>query len=237
MENAGATHALVRVAESLGAPVVTSVFGRGAISDRHPLALGDGWGRLNLYDELLTQADLVLVVGSRIDVVSDWNLGARFPQRIVQVDIDPLVVGQRRPVEVGIVGDAALVLEALAAQLGGGPQRAGWFDAESFRRRKQAVMMEHAGPVVKVVEDLRAALPDETIFVDDLTLVGYWMPLLLPTYLPAHADPSRDLRHARPTLGTRSSPARSSRWWRSAATAVFCSRCRSSPPPAHSTST
>ena len=45
-------------------------------------------------------------------------------------------------------------------------------------------MMERAGPVVKVVEDLRAALPDDTIFVDDLTLVGYWMPLLLPTYQP-----------------------------------------------------
>lgn len=184
VENAGATQALVRVAEQLGAPVVTSVFGRGAISDRHPLALGDGWGRLNLYDELLTQADLVLVVGSRIDVVSDWNVGARFPQRIVQVDIDPLVVGQRRPVEVGIVGDAALVLDALAAQLGAGQTRACWFDAADFRRRKQVALMERAGPVVKVVGDLRAALPDDTIFVDDLTLVGYWMPLLLDTYQP-----------------------------------------------------
>src|SRR5512139_786799 len=109
--NAEASQPLARVAELLGAPVVTSVFGRGAISDRHPLALGDGWGRLNLYDELLTQADLALVVGSRIDVVSDWNLGARFPQRIVQVDIDPLVVGQRRAVEVGVIGDATLVLD------------------------------------------------------------------------------------------------------------------------------
>jgi acetolactate synthase-1/2/3 large subunit len=117
-------------------------------------------------------------------VVSDWNLGAHFPQRIVQVDIDPLVVGQRRPVEVGIVGDAGLVLDALAAQLGGGQKRACWFDAEGFRRRKQAVMVERAGPVLKLVEDLRAALPDDTIFVDDLTLVGYWMPLLLETYRP-----------------------------------------------------
>jgi len=83
VESAGATQALVRVAETLGAPVVTSVFGRGAISDRHALALGDGWGRLNLYDELLSQADLALVVGSRIDVVSDWTLGAGFPQRII----------------------------------------------------------------------------------------------------------------------------------------------------------
>jgi acetolactate synthase-1/2/3 large subunit len=184
VESAGATESLARVAEVLGAPVVTSVFGRGAISDRHPLALGDGWGRFDLYDELLTQADLALVVGSRIDVVSDWNLGARFPQRIVQVDIDPLVIGQRRPVEAGIVGDAGLVLDALAGQLSGGRKRAAWFDAESFRRRKHAAMAERAGPVLELIEDLRAALPDDTIFVDDLTLVGYWMPLLLDTYQP-----------------------------------------------------
>jgi acetolactate synthase-1/2/3 large subunit len=184
VESADATAALARVAELLGAPVVTSVFGRGAISDRHPLALGDGWGRFNLYDDLLRQADLALVIGSRIDVVSDWELGARFPSRIVQIDIDPLVIGQRRPVEVGIVGDAALVLDALLTQLGSAQPRACWLDTEAFRARKQVTLKEQAGPVLEVIEMLRAALPDETIFVDDLTLVGYWMPLLMPTYLP-----------------------------------------------------
>lgn len=183
VESADATQELARVAELLGAPVVTSVFGRGAISDRHPLALGDGWGRLSLYDELLTQADLALVVGSRIDVVSDWNLGAKFPARIVQIDIDPLVVGQRRPVEVGIVGDAAAVLRALAAQLGS-KKKDCWFDAAGFRRRKRETLVQRAGPVLPVIEDLRRALPDDAIFVDDLTLVGYWMPLLLDTYQP-----------------------------------------------------
>jgi len=100
------------------------------------------------------------------------------------VDIDPLVIGQRRPVEVGVVGGAGLVLDALIAQLGGGQARACWFDADGFRRRKRALLEEMAGPVVGIVDDLRAALPDETIFVDDLTLVGYWMPLLMPTYQP-----------------------------------------------------
>lgn len=183
VESAEATPQLLRVAESLGAPVVTSMFGRGAISDRHPLALGDGWGRLNLYDELLERADLVLVVGSRIDVVSDVNVGARFPQRIVQVDIDPLVVGQRRPVEVGIVGDAKAVLDDLARNLDG-KERACWFDVEDFRRRKHATLAQHCGPVLTLIEDLRAAMPEDTIFVDDLTLVGYWMPLLMDTYQP-----------------------------------------------------
>jgi acetolactate synthase-1/2/3 large subunit len=184
VESAGATEALAHVAEALGAPVVTSVFGRGAISDRHPLALGDGWGRFDLYDELLTQADLVLVAGSRIDVVSDWNLGARFPRRIVQIDIDARVVGQRRPVEVGIVGDAKLVLGALASELGGAQSKRSWFDVAAFRKRKRARLAEQAGPVLSLIEDLRAAMPDETIVVDDLTLVGYWMPLMFDTYLP-----------------------------------------------------
>ncbi|MEX0959323.1 MAG: thiamine pyrophosphate-binding protein [Burkholderiales bacterium] len=183
VESADATAQLAKVAELLGAPVVTSVFGRGAISDRHPLALGDGWGRLNLYDDLLEQADLVLVVGSRIDVVSDVNAGARFPQRMVQVDIDPLVVGQRRPVEVGVVGDAASVLTSLAAQLGGKDKDC-WFDCDAFRKRKRETLAHRTGPVLGVIDDLRAALPDDTIFVDDLTLVGYWMPLLMDTYLP-----------------------------------------------------
>ncbi|MCC7549362.1 MAG: thiamine pyrophosphate-binding protein [Burkholderiales bacterium] len=182
---AEATGALVRVAEALGAPVVTSVFAKGAIPERHELALGDGWGRFDLYDELLTQADMVLVVGSRIDVVSDVNVGGRFPQRMVQIDIDPRVVGQRRPVEVGIVADAAQALAAIADGLdthGGG--RACWFDVDGFRARKQAELRKRAGPVMEVIEALRAALPDETIFVDDLTLVGYWMPLLMPIQQP-----------------------------------------------------
>jgi acetolactate synthase-1/2/3 large subunit len=183
VESADATQPLAQLAERLGAPVVTSVFGRGAISDRHPLALGDGWGRLNLYDELFEQADLVLVAGSRIDVVSDVNLGARFPARIVQVDIDPLVVGQRRPVEVGIVGDAAAVLTALAARLGDKARQC-WFDCDGFRARKRETLARRTGPVFTLIQELRAALPDDTIFVDDLTLVGYWMPLVMDTYQP-----------------------------------------------------
>jgi len=46
------------------------------------------------------------------------------------------------------------------------------------------VLAGRAGPVLSVIEDLRAALPDDTIFVDDLTLVGYWMPLMMDTHQP-----------------------------------------------------
>jgi len=76
------------------------------------------------------------------------------------------------------------VIDALLTQLAGEQPRSGWFDAESFRHRKHATLEQKAGPVLRIIEDMRAALPDETIFVDDLTLVGYWMPLLMPTYQP-----------------------------------------------------
>ncbi|MFO1320835.1 MAG: thiamine pyrophosphate-binding protein [Burkholderiales bacterium] len=182
-DNVEAEPVLAKLAERLGAPVVTSVFGRGAISDRHPLALGDGWGRLDLYDELLEQADLALVVGSRIDVVSDVNVGAKFPARMIQIDIDPIMIGQRRPVDVGIVGDSALVLSALVDRLGAG-KRDSWFDVAGFRQRKRTKMLDRAGPVLPMIEALRAAVPDDTIVVDDLTLFGYWMPILFDTYRP-----------------------------------------------------
>ncbi len=182
--SAEAAQPLARLAEALGAPVVTSMYAKGVISERHPLALGDGWGRFDLYDELLAQADMVLVVGSRIDMVSDASLGARFPQRIIQVDLDARMIGLRRTVEIGIVGDAASVLGALIDEFSRDKNRECWFDVTGFLRRKRAWLVERAGPVLQLIEDLRAAVPDDTIFVDDLTLVGYWMPLLFETYQP-----------------------------------------------------
>lgn len=184
VETAEASGELTRLAEIIGAPVVTSVYGRGAISDRHPLALGDGWGRVNHYEELLKSADLALVVGARIDIVSDVSLGANFPLRMIQVDLDPRVVGHRRTPEVGIVGDAKHVLAELVSHLESGQPRAPWFDVESFLRKRHAFLTERTGPVLDVVQDLRANTTDDTIFFDDLTLVGYWMPLLLETYQP-----------------------------------------------------
>jgi acetolactate synthase-1/2/3 large subunit len=82
------------------------------------------------------------------------------------------------------VGDAGLALDAMLTQLSGAQPRTCWFDVKGFLSRKQAVLREQAGPALEVIESLRASLPDETIFVDDLTLIGYWMPLLMPTYLP-----------------------------------------------------
>ena len=183
VESANATAALARVAEAIGAPVVTNVYGRGAISDQHPLALGDGWGRLDLYDDLIETADLVLIVGARLDVVSDINTGGRFPAKKIQIDIDPLVVGQKQPLEIGIVGDAGAALAAIAEQLDESNSSC-WFDVESFKTGKRQYLEQRCPAALAIIDDLRAALPEEAIVVDDLTTIGYWMPLAFDTYQP-----------------------------------------------------
>lgn len=193
--SAGGFEELREVAEALGAPVISSAFAKGVLPEDHPLALGDGWGYLDLYDEVLDRADAALVVGARFDVISDARQGARFPRRLVQVDLDPTTIGQRRTPEVGIVGDAALTLRQVADRLGPGREGSCWFDVADFRRRRRAWLEERAGPVVRVWDDLQAAVPSETIFVDDLTLVGYWAPVLMQARAP------RTLLHAG-TYGT-----------------------------------
>ncbi len=140
----------------------------------------------------------MLVVGSRIDVVSDWNVGARFPQRIVQVDIDPLVVGQRRPVEVGIVGDAALGARCAgcAARRWPGAARAGSTPRASAAASRPQ-MVERAGPVLKVDRgSARSAAGRHHL--RGRSDLGRLLDAAAAADLPAaHADPSRDVRDAR----------------------------------------
>ena len=176
--------ALRGVAERLGAPVITTCHGKGAIPDDHPLALGDGWGRLKFFDELFAEADACLAVGTRFDVVTDYRQGAGLPDPLVHVDIDPAVINQLRPSSVGIVGDARLVLERLADELGGTPAATSWCDVAAVRAQKRAQIEELAGPVLGMLDALRAAIPRDAIVVDDLCLPGYWAVPALEVYEP-----------------------------------------------------
>src|ERR671930_346873 len=65
--------------------------------------------------------------------------GARLPERLVQIDIDPTAIGRQRPATVGIQGDARLVAQQLYTALGAG-SREPWCDIEAVRvYKRQAV--------------------------------------------------------------------------------------------------
>jgi acetolactate synthase-1/2/3 large subunit len=102
--------ALRQLAETLQAPVIMTPNGRGALSDRHPLALTQLGGH-----KLWPTIDAVLAVGTRFDrPVLDWGVG---DLKVVRLDIDPEQIERLGAPDVGIVGGAAEGLAALAERV------------------------------------------------------------------------------------------------------------------------
>jgi pyruvate dehydrogenase (quinone) len=111
----GAIHAsdlLEKLADTLAAPIVKPLLGKGAVPDDSPFTTG-GLGLLGTApsEDAMETCDTLLIVGS------SYPYPAYLPKpgqaHGVQIDIDPTRIGLRYPVEVGLVGDALATLEAL----------------------------------------------------------------------------------------------------------------------------
>ena len=177
---ADATEALRRLAEVLQAPVVMTSNGKGALSDRHPLAQNVLAGM-----ELLPEADVVLAVGTRFvePATAAWGLGSE--RTVIQLDIDIEEIGRNYPPAIGIEGDAAAGLAALADRVEAAgserPARTTELDALKDRIAARALAV---GPQAEYAMAIRRALPDDGIFVSEMTQVGYWANLAFPVYEP-----------------------------------------------------
>ena len=111
---------LVKLAELVLAPVVTTLMGKGAIPENHPLSLGmigmHGKGEANMAAE---EADLIIAVGARFN---DRTIGKmdKFGEnaKIIHIDIDPAEIGKNVKADVPIVADAKKALAELVQRLG-----------------------------------------------------------------------------------------------------------------------
>jgi acetolactate synthase I/II/III large subunit len=112
-----ANEALLKLAELLNCPVIPSLAGRSVVPHDHPLCF---LSQSPAADDLRRQADVVLVVGSRLgnlDVPFDKYWGDPARSKLIQIDIDPRHIGVSRPVALGIVAEARTALEGLTAKL------------------------------------------------------------------------------------------------------------------------
>jgi acetolactate synthase I/II/III large subunit len=119
----GASTALRRFAETTNVPVVTTLMGRGAFPDGHPLALGmPGMHGVYTATTALQQADLLLAVGVRFDDRVTGNPAAFAPRaEVIHVDIDERELGKIRKPELGVVADANAFLSGLVEAHGDRP--------------------------------------------------------------------------------------------------------------------
>ncbi len=117
---AGAEAELAALAETLGAPVATTVSGQGSLAEDHPLCLGvvGSNGGTSPTREVLMQADLVVFVGCRAGSVTTERWRHPAPGTpIVHIDADPMVPGANYPATIAVVGDAKLALQALLDEI------------------------------------------------------------------------------------------------------------------------
>jgi acetolactate synthase I/II/III large subunit len=112
---AGAQRPLREMAERAEIPVVTTLLGKSALPESHPLSLGMGGMHGEAFANLALQnADLIINIGSRFDdrLTSEADTFAPLA-KIIHVDIDPAEIGKRVRVDLPIVGDALNVLSDL----------------------------------------------------------------------------------------------------------------------------
>ncbi|WP_374450042.1 thiamine pyrophosphate-requiring protein, partial [Stella sp.] len=114
---AGAYAQLRELAELLAAPVMTTLQGKSAFPEDHPLALGSGGRAYPLtVDRFLKNADVIFGIGCSF---TETNFGTAIPKgkTIVHATLDPLDVNKDVIAAHALIGDAALTLEALLAEL------------------------------------------------------------------------------------------------------------------------
>ena len=116
---ANASQELLKLAETLGAPVVTSLMGKSAFPEDHPLALGViGMHGRKAANYAINDADVILAIGVRFSDRSTGNVECFAPEaKIIHVDIDPAEIGKNVRVDLPIVGDAGYVLKDILGLL------------------------------------------------------------------------------------------------------------------------
>ena len=188
---AGAHSALQQLAEKLAIPVATSYKGKSAISEDHPLALGMvGTYGQETANRAVGDSDTILVVGALLR--SQETVGERpdifdpNKQRIIQIDIDERNAGWSFPVELGLIGDAKVILEQMVeasnvASLDNS-KRQPWADSMPSRREAggyhdQPEMHEESSPVKpqRLIAQLQATMDPSTIYTLDAGNNRTWM--------------------------------------------------------------
>jgi acetolactate synthase-1/2/3 large subunit len=170
---------VIALAEMLEAPVSSYRRGRGVVPSSHRLAVDMPVGH-----RLWKDADAVLAVGTRF-LIQNSNWGIDRNLKVVRLDIDPDEHERYAKPDVALVGDAAPQLRALIAALAKHnrprPSRA----AELERHRAWlAERLSRLEPQVSFLKAIRAALPQDGIFVDEVSQVGFASRVALPIEKP-----------------------------------------------------
>ncbi|MFO0997090.1 MAG: thiamine pyrophosphate-binding protein [Alphaproteobacteria bacterium] len=186
VRHSGAGAALRAFAEATGIPVATSLNGKDAIPGAHPLSVGVvGTYARRAANRVVAEADLVIFIGTEAGSMTThfWTLPPKGTAAI-QIDIDPESLGRAYPLEVAILGDARVTLEALSTLVNAkdAAKREDWRArvkgiGDSWRQEWAALLTSDAVPIrpERICADLTRLLPEDALVVVDTGHAGMWM--------------------------------------------------------------
>ncbi len=181
----GATDELEEVAEVLGAPIIKPLLGKAAVPDDSPYTTG-GIGLLGTTpsQEALEDCDTLFLIGTSFPYMEYYPKPGK--ARAVQIDLDPVRIGLRYPVEVGLVGDCRRTLQQLLRLLKRNTHRK-FLERAQTEMKKWRALMEGRGtrkdkpmkPQV-VAWELGKRLSDHAIVACDSGTITTWWARQIP---------------------------------------------------------
>ncbi|MEM1543410.1 MAG: biosynthetic-type acetolactate synthase large subunit [Candidatus Bathyarchaeia archaeon] len=183
---------LIALAETLLAPVATTLMGKGAIPEDHPLSLGMlGMHGTVAANYIVQDADVLLAVGMRFSDRSTGNIRAFCPNgKIIHVDIDSSEIGKNIKPHIPIVADAKKALQAIHSHLiekFKRKERSTWLSRVQELKKIHEEMIKSEGDGIKppaLMAEIRRLLPNDAIVTTEVGQNQMWAALYLKTYKP-----------------------------------------------------
>ncbi len=174
-----ATDQLISIAEKLGAPIIKALLGKACVPDDNPYTTG-GIGLLGTLpsQEAMEGCDTLLMVGTSFPYIEFMPKPGQ--AAAIQIDLDPVRLGLRYPVEVGLVGDSKRTLQELLPLLNWKQDRSFLEDAQEGMRKWWELMEERGTRRDKpmkpqvVAWELGRLLRDDAIVSCDSGTIATW---------------------------------------------------------------
>lgn len=175
----GARDELIHLADTVGGPIIKPLLGKATVPDDSPYTTG-GIGLLGTSpsQDALKECDTLVIVGSSFPYMEFYPDPGQ--ARGVQIDINPVRIGLRYPVEAGLVGDSRMVLQALLPLLDKKSDR-GFLETAQTRMQDWCDLLKERGtrddmpmkPQV-VTYHLNSLLDDDAIVSSDSGTIATW---------------------------------------------------------------
>lgn len=166
---------LRRLAERLGAPVVTTANGKGVVSEDHPLSLGVGL-HLEAGRRFLASCDVVLAVGTELAPTDFWEDPPAVGERLIRLDVDPEQMVRGQPADVVLLCRATSGVDGILRHLGATGSPPADAGADEVARLKDECREEAEGIGARWSDYMSAiaeVLPDEAVVVGDTAMACY----------------------------------------------------------------